>query len=120
MQKAIWDFFRRALTHRSAPGVRSRFASRFGLLWYGKKIPLLRKALVCKIVHSVLQNDAHSITLEEYVLKTCPGAQKVVLGAENGLYRDHREKRFFLYPRSRFHCEQVADFSELWSWVHPF
>ena len=65
-------------------------------------IPLLRKALVCKIVHSVLQNYAQSIALKEYALKTCPDVQKVVLGAENGFYRDHREKRIFCFPEVAF------------------
>ena len=85
------DFFRHALTHRSAPEVGSRFAS--DLVYCGtvkKMIPLLRKALVCKIVHSMLQNHAQSIALEEYALKTCPGIKKVVSDAENGLYRDRR------------------------------
>ena len=97
------DFFRHTLTHRSAPEVGSRFASDLVYCDTVKKmIPLLRKALVCKIVHSVLQNHAQSIALEEYALKTCPDVQKVVLGAENGLYRDHREKRFFCFPEVAF------------------
>ena len=51
--------------------------------------PLLTDALERLICGRSLQNHAHAITLEEYVLKTCPDVQKVVLGVENGPNRDH-------------------------------
>ena len=48
---------------------------------------------------TTLQNHAHSITLEEYnvIVKTCPDVQKVVLGVENGHYRDYRSHLFVMF-----------------------
>ena len=65
--------------------------------------------------NTTLQNHCHSILLEEYVLKTCPGVQKVVLGIEYDQFRDHQSQLFLMTncPRHVSHCEQVADFSEL-------
>ena len=42
------------------------------------------------------------IALDEHALKTCPDVQQVALGAENGLYRDHREKLFICFPEVAF------------------
>ena len=41
---------------------------------------------------------AHSIAPEGYLLKTYPDAQKVVLGFESELFRDHRSQFFFVVP----------------------
>ena len=75
-------------------------------------IPILSVSLEYPIDGILLQNQAESIALDAYILKTCPDIKTRALGGENES-QTRKRKHVFFHTSSANTTYQVVDSSEL-------